>query len=533
MSGVANVLGFNSSYGGLQKITLKPYTNSSPTVGDIWYDNDIQFRVDNTTTLPLTLSSFVGRTLSNAGGSYNFVGTLSGSNYPISGITGGNLINLTSDGTSITLQSIEPEVNTAASLGGTSLVGTKIGVNLPFLGLVAGTNITLATTSTGITISYTGTSGTNSQTDAVKIGTSAGSGNTGTYAVCIGHNAGANGTGATNISLGQDSTSSTGDGNIFINTTCSDSPTVPSCVNSICIGRFSINQYHGTTCIAIGNYTTVSQVINSISIGYCTTLSQQSRSINLTTHPAAVTMTQQNDAIAIGYSTGNNGYANSISIGLSTNNTTVDNSNSIAIGYNVASAGTGTYSIAIGSNTNIGTLLNCIVINAMNATIATAPSNNSACYITPIRSLTNNTFGRIVYNTSTAEVSYDTAKTFVINHPLCDDKYLVHACIESPESSVMYRGCGIITNNNNVIVTLPAYCIAWENFDINITPINSPNPNIYASEVCDCRFTVYGDNGEFNWIVYATRHHIMVEPNKHEHELHRDGPYTYLKKNIK
>jgi len=39
------------------------------------------------------------------------------------------------------------------------------------------------------------------------------------------------------------------------------------------------------------------------------------------------------------------------------------------------------------------------------------------------------------------------SKTFVREHPLNKDKYLVHACLEGPEAGVYYRGERLITHS--------------------------------------------------------------------------------------
>ena len=47
-------------------------------------------------------------------------------------------------------------------------------------------------------------------------------------------------------------------------------------------------------------------------------------------------------------------------------------------------------------------------------------------------------------------------KTFVIQHPLDKDKYLIHACLEGPEAGVYYRGRGEI-KRDSVRIDLPDY----------------------------------------------------------------------------
>jgi hypothetical protein len=138
-------------------------------------------------------------------------------------------------------------------------------------------------------------------------------------------------------------------------------------------------------------------------------------------------------------------------------------------------------------------------------------------------------------NRDTNEIFYSnnsstTSKTFIIQHPQYEDKYLVHACLEGPEAGVFYRGRGIITNNKNITINLPSYVdkIATD-FTINITSID--NNNIYKStDVYNNSFDVYGLNGSFDWIVYGKRLDLEVEPSKKEYILYGDGPYSWVKK---
>ena len=54
------------------------------------------------------------------------------------------------------------------------------------------------------------------------------------------------------------------------------------------------------------------------------------------------------------------------------------------------------------------------------------------------------------YDTTSKEITYDENKTFVIQHPTEYNKYLVHSCLEGPESGVYYRGRGVIEESNNI-----------------------------------------------------------------------------------
>ena len=124
-------------------------------------------------------------------------------------------------------------------------------------------------------------------------------------------------------------------------------------------------------------------------------------------------------------------------------------------------------------------------------------------------------------------------KTFVIDHPTNNNKYLVHACLEGPEAGVYYRGEGEITNNESTIIKLPDYVakIAYQ-LTVNLTPINDDGTKkqliLTSSRVKNNEFTVYGPNCEFFWTVYGKRHDINVEPLKQLTQVKGTGPYTWI-----
>jgi hypothetical protein len=122
-------------------------------------------------------------------------------------------------------------------------------------------------------------------------------------------------------------------------------------------------------------------------------------------------------------------------------------------------------------------------------------------------------------------------KTFVIQHPTQDDKYLVHACLEGPEAGVYYRGKEEIVNNKEVTIQLPDYVKRLANdFTIQITPIYSGEKieQLYTSEVFNNSFTVYGENVKFYWLVHGKRNNIEIEPLKSETILKGTGPYKWI-----
>jgi hypothetical protein len=158
-------------------------------------------------------------------------------------------------------------------------------------------------------------------------------------------------------------------------------------------------------------------------------------------------------------------------------------------------------------------------------------------FIAPIR--TGDTSGNLLmYDSTNLEVLVssdlsDFTKTFVIDHPIHNNKYLIHACLEGPEAGVYYRGRGTIHNNIDTTILLPEYVskIASD-FTIHISPIYDPNNDteqLYnVSEMNDNKFKVYGSNGSFYWIVYGKRNTIEVEPNKKDVIIKGDGPYRWI-----
>jgi hypothetical protein len=144
-----------------------------------------------------------------------------------------------------------------------------------------------------------------------------------------------------------------------------------------------------------------------------------------------------------------------------------------------------------------------------------------------------------MYDTSTKELCYSTAtttqgKTFIIDHPMDPEKYLVHACLEGPESGVYYRGKGYMEMyTDEVVVNLPDYVDSLAtDFTINLTCVGKP-VLLGASNIRNCSFIVYSSEKlersiEFNWIVYGKRSNIVVEPLKNSVKLNGSGPYQWI-----
>ena len=203
----------------------------------------------------------------------------------------------------------------------------------------------------------------------------------------------------------------------------------------------------------------------------------------------------------------------------------------VALGYGAGNYLQGANAIAIGNLSGYPQQAsNSIVLNASGTYL---DASTTGTFIRPVRSTSNST-NVLTYNDLTNEVSYNNAKTFVINHPTKPDNYLVHACLEGPEAGVYYRGESKIENNQSVVVKLPDYVSSFAtNFSINITPIYSDDSDeniVYrTSRVKDNAFTVHGKNGSFYWIVYGQRGKVDVEPKKSEVQVSGDGPYKYIK----
>jgi hypothetical protein len=121
-------------------------------------------------------------------------------------------------------------------------------------------------------------------------------------------------------------------------------------------------------------------------------------------------------------------------------------------------------------------------------------------------------------------------KTFIIQHPSDENKFLVHACLEGPEAGVYYRGKGTIENDECITITLPNYvCKISYEFTVELTPINSNGLNLIyeTSEIENNKFTVYGKNGSFFWTVYGKKNEILVEPDVANVNIQGDGPYKW------
>jgi len=357
---------------------------------------------------------------------------------------------------------------------------------------------------------------------AVAVGTRAGSRTQGLNAVALGFQAGQTSQGASSIAIG----SSAGQGNQL--------------GDSIAIGTSAGQFAQQNTSIAIGYQAGQSgQRTNAIAIGNQAGQTGQGSGVGnpIAIGASAGQANQQENSLAIGSQAGRtNQGTNAISIGVLAG-TASQAARAIAIGREAGQTNQGTGAIAIGYQAGPNSqAANSIVINASGSSLDNTTSNSTK--INPIRDApTASTYRMMLYDATTSEVVRSTAgtsaqnKTFIIDHPVDKNKFLVHACLEGPEAGVYYRGKGVITNNISVDIELPEYVdkLATD-LTVQITPIydNKVVKTYNVSEVNGNKFTVYGMNGSFFWNVIGKRNTIEVEPMKSEVILNGSGPYMYI-----
>ena len=137
------------------------------------------------------------------------------------------------------------------------------------------------------------------------------------------------------------------------------------------------------------------------------------------------------------------------------------------------------------------------------------------------------------YNTSTNEITFAPTKTFVINHPIDSKKFLVHGCLEGPETGVYYRGKSKIEiDQENVTIVLPEYVDAFAyDYTVQITPIFTGSRLSVPHQVTEVEngiFTVFGQPGMFYWLVHAKRADLNVQPLRSDVSIHGYGPYKWI-----
>jgi hypothetical protein len=120
---------------------------------------------------------------------------------------------------------------------------------------------------------------------------------------------------------------------------------------------------------------------------------------------------------------------------------------------------------------------------------------------------------------------FATSKFFRIDHPLDPaNRYLVHACVESPEMKNIYDGVVTLDANGEAVVRLPDYFETLNaDFRYQLTCIGGYAPVYIAEEVRHNAFKIAGGRPELkvSWQVTGVRHDpaaqenpIQVEPEK-------------------
>ena len=125
-------------------------------------------------------------------------------------------------------------------------------------------------------------------------------------------------------------------------------------------------------------------------------------------------------------------------------------------------------------------------------------------------------------------------KPFIIDHPVKENYYLIHACMEGPEAGVYYRGKATVLNRF-VIVTLPDYVdYLASDFTVHVThEIDETEEIIQVSttRVFNNQFRIYASAPcAVNWLVVGNRKNTTfpIEPPKNTITINGEGPYKYM-----
>lgn len=130
--------------------------------------------------------------------------------------------------------------------------------------------------------------------------------------------------------------------------------------------------------------------------------------------------------------------------------------------------------------------------------------------------------------TSVAGNFYASAKFFRIDHPQDpENKYLIHACVESDQQTNIYRGTAYCNQKGEVWVDLPSYYSALNGDPGYQLTCVGGYAQIYVAEEAHNRFKIAGGKPGLKvcWTAYGTRidpyvkaHPMVVEPRKEGEE---------------
>ena len=293
----------------------------------------------------------------------------------------------------------------------------------------------------------------------------------------------------------------------------------------------------GGYCFAIGTYAGQGQLDGAMALGTRAGLvGQKAQALAFGTD--AGNSNQSSGALAIGNASGQTTQGvNAIAIGNSAGRLN-QQTYALAVGVAAGDNNQGANAIAIGKYaglTNQGA--NSIILNATGSGLDQTTSNTFT--VAPIRSNATEdlSLNALIYTASTGEITYGN-KTFVIDHPLQPENYLVHACLEGPEAGVYYRGSDFIPAETTFCeITLPAYADALaKEFTVHVTPVLSAEDTfstLAASNVEQGKFKVHRKKAkaakqEFNYMVFGKRATLETEPLKAAVKVKGEGPYKWL-----
>jgi len=378
----------------------------------------------------------------------------------------------------------------------------------------------------------------NSGREKVHIGSDAGKTGQGDYGIAIGYKACENLQGNNSVSIGRESGNNQGQNSVCLGYGCGQNNQGIESIaignqsglsnqgnNSVGLGSQTAFIDQGNFCLAIGTFSGyVNQGEGSVAIGSNAggeNQGQYSTSIGL----SAGQLNQGDSSVAIGFASGQNNQGN----------------NSISIGFATAQNDQGNNCIAIGDFAGRNNQHNnTIVINSSGVDLDTI--NTNSLYIDPIRNDNDPLNNTITYNPSTKELVYNSTKTFVIQHPEYENKYLVHSCLEGPEAGVYYRGNDTTDDYDKEAkkfykkIILPTYTKSFKDFSIQITPycnnIFDDFPKISTTKIENGIFFVSSDKKcDFSWIVFGKRLDIITEVDKTNVILKGENtPYTWIEK---
>ncbi|MFI9553730.1 hypothetical protein [Nonomuraea endophytica] len=121
------------------------------------------------------------------------------------------------------------------------------------------------------------------------------------------------------------------------------------------------------------------------------------------------------------------------------------------------------------------------------------------------------------------------SKTFIIDHPVRDDSYLIHATTESPHNGVEYWGSTVLDDCGKARIELPSYFEALTQFEGRAV-FTTPSAEVVTYPQGGA-FDVVGQPGQrMFWLVKAIRQDVpplLVEPRRDQVRVHGDGPYKH------